>query len=80
MAALYELDPVYLCKSKLFGLVMIYLVCIFIAGGNRVSSTHNATDKVSESFKLFVINTARSWPFYFSRLFGISVSVLVFTR
>jgi len=33
-----------------------------------------ADDQVSESFKKQIINTARSWPVYFSRLFSVSVS------
>lgn len=47
---------------------------IFVTGGSGVSSTQIFTDQVSESFKLSVINIARSWPFYFSRLFGVNVS------
>jgi len=43
------------------------------ADGQNVHPSRILTDQVSESFKKTVINTARSWPVYFSRLFLVSV-------
>jgi len=43
------------------------------ADGQKVHPSRIVTDQVSESFKKMIINTARSWPVYFSRLFPVSV-------
>lgn len=50
------------------------LIVQYIAGSTGVSSAQILTDQVPESFKLSVINTARNWPFYFSRIFAVNVS------
>jgi len=44
-----------------------------LVDGQNVHPSRILTDQVSESFKKMIINTARNWPVYFSRLFSVSV-------
>jgi len=46
---------------------------VVLADGQKVRPSRILTDQVSESFKKMIINTARSWPVYFSRLFSVFV-------
>ena len=44
-----------------------------LADGANVRPSKIVTDQVTESFKKNIVNMARSWPIYFSRLYSVSV-------
>lgn len=49
------------------------IVCVILVEGQKVRPSRILVDQVSESFKKTIINAARSWPVYFSRIFPVSV-------